>query len=124
MIDPDLLAFIRASVPSVWALELLLLIKQDGTRAWAVDSLVQEMRASTPAVTQGLAAFEGAGLVQHDEAGVYRYAPAGSAVAALADQLEAAYRERPGAVVKAILSSPNEKLQSFADAFRFRGDKT
>jgi hypothetical protein len=124
LIDPDLLAFIRASVPSVWALELLLLIKQDSGRAWQVEPLVQEMRASTPAVAHGLTAFEAAGLVQHDGAGNYRYAPAGSALARLADQLEAAYRERPGAIVKAILSSPNEKLQSFADAFRFKGDST
>ena len=108
----------------MWALELLLLIKQDPSRAWEVEPLVQEMRASTPAVAQGLAAFEAAGLVQHDGAGAYRYAPAGSALRALADQLEAVYRERPGAVVKAILSSPNEKLQSFADAFRFKGDST
>jgi hypothetical protein len=37
-------------------------------------------------------------------------------------QVERVYAERPSAVVKAILSAPNDKIQSFADAFRLRKD--
>ena len=124
MISSDLLAFIRASIQSVWALELLLLLKRDSSRTWTVPALVQEMRASNPLVTGVLVTFEAVGLVRREEDGAYVYAPAAPALAALADQLENAYRLRPAAVVKAILSSPNDKLQSFADAFRFKDGST
>ncbi len=120
MINSDLQAFIRASIPSVWALELLLVLRREPVRAWTAEALVQEMRASLPLVQQVLATFESAGLIQVDEAG-YAYAPAAPALKSLADQLAAAYRERPVAVVKAILAAPNDKLQSFANAFRFKG---
>jgi hypothetical protein len=35
-------------------------------------------------------------------------------------ELEAAYAARPLAVIKAILAAPNEKIQTFADAFRVK----
>jgi hypothetical protein len=81
------------------------------------------MRASATLVRDVLVTFETAGLVRPEPDGDYRYAPAGPALAALADQLELTYRERPVAVVNAILASPNDKLQSFADAFRLNGDR-
>jgi hypothetical protein len=123
LFNSELVAFVRASIRSVWALELLLLLRRDSDRAWTVASLVQEMRASTPLVAEGLATFEAAGLIRREEGGdeSFVYAPATPALAQLAEQLERAYRERPVALVRTILSSPNDKLQSFADAFRFRG---
>lgn len=122
MINSELQAFIRACVRSVWALELLVLLKQEPGKAWTAEALVQEMRSSTAVVTGALAAFEATGLVLQDPPEVWTYAPAAPALGQLADQLEAAYRERPGKVIKTIMSSPNDKLQSFADAFRFKGD--
>lgn len=124
LISSDLIAFIRASIQSVWALELLLLLKRDADRRWTVPDLVREMRASNPLVTGVIITFEAAGLVRREEDGAYVYAPAAPALAELSNQLEVAYAHRPAAVVKAILSSPNDKLQSFADAFRFKDDST
>lgn len=63
-----------------------------------------------------------AGLIRPDTEGRYVYAPASPAIADLCSQLEKLYRERPVRVVNAIVSSPNDKLQSFADAFRLKGD--
>lgn len=120
--NPDLQAFIRACVRSVWALELLVLLKREPVRAWTAEGLVHEMRASTAVVADVLECFEQTGLVRQEPPGSWTYAPAAPALAQLADQLETAYRERPARVIKAILSSPNDKLQSFADAFRFKGD--
>lgn len=122
MINSDLQAFIRACVRSVWALELLVLLKRQPGKPWTADALVQEMRSSTAVVEGALTAFEAIGLVRQETPDVWVYAPAAPALALLADQLESAYRERPARVVKAIMSSPNDKLQSFADAFRFKGD--
>ena len=50
------------------------------------------------------------------------YAPASDMLEDLSGRLEAAYRERPVAVVNAIVSSRGDALQSFANAFRFKGD--
>jgi hypothetical protein len=40
----------------------------------------------------------------------------------VAAEVERHYIERPLALIKAIVSAPNEKIQSFADAFRFKKD--
>lgn len=122
MISPDLQTFINGSIRSVWALELLLLLKRDAECTWTPEKLVVELRASTPLVADVLRTFDASGLIRREDGEAWRYAPAASALAALADELEQVYRTRPGAVVKAIISAPNDKLQSFADAFRFRGD--
>jgi hypothetical protein len=122
VISPDLQSFIARSVRSVWALELLLLLKREPERAWTADALVAEMRASAPLVAEVLATFESSGLTRRNAEGEHLWAPNGPALALLSDELERLYRERPATTVKAILSTPNDKLQSFADAFRIRGD--
>jgi hypothetical protein len=119
--NQDLLSFVREHVRSVWGLELLLLLKRDPDRCWAASDLVRELRASTSLVSDNLQRFERSGLSMRDDDGCHRYAPAGAALAELCDQLEAAYRERPVAVINMIAAPPNP-LQSLADAFKFRGD--
>lgn len=120
-ISPDLLAFIRHNLTSVWALELLLLLRAEPDRRWPPGALVAELRASEPLVTGIVEHLTRTGLVSVDADGAARYAPAGSAISALCEQLEAAYRQRPVAVIGAI-SAPADKLQALADAFRIRGD--
>ena len=120
-LDEDLLSFIGASVPSVWALELLLLLRRSRDREWAAAELVSEMRASAPAVNESLQTLEKAGVIRCDPAGGCSYAPASPVLDEICDRLEAAYKERPVAVVNAILKAPKGTLQTFADAFRIKG---
>jgi hypothetical protein len=119
--DKDLLAFIGGSIRSVWALEMLLLLKRQPDRRWSPAELVRELRASTMVVDEGVEAFRAAGLISCDEDGC-AYAPASPVLADLCEALEEAYRQRPVAVVNAIVSR-TDKIQSFADAFRLKGDK-
>jgi DNA-binding transcriptional ArsR family regulator len=121
--EEELLAFVRGSVRSVWALELLLLMRRSRGRTWSADELVRELRASVPLVSQVLTAFTAAGLVHDDGEGRVVYAPASEALNALVGRLEDLYRERPVAVINLIVGASSDKLQSFADAFRLRGDK-
>jgi hypothetical protein len=121
LIDQDLLTFIQSSMRSVWALELLLLMRREPERAWTTETLVRELRANERLVSEVLGDFETSGLVSRSDAG-FAYAPVAPALAELCDRLEAAYRERPVGVVKAIMAAPKDKLQIFADAFRFRND--
>ncbi|HEX2559263.1 MarR family transcriptional regulator [Phenylobacterium sp.] len=118
-VDPDLLTFIREHIRSVWALELLLLLKRNPERRWTPDELVRELRASASLITNNLDALQRAGLIALDEDGRCRYAPAGPVLDRLCNELEAAYRERPVALIN-VIASPPDKLQSLADAFRIR----
>ena len=120
--EQDLFGFIREQLRSVWALELLLLMRRQADRSWTPQELVGELRASQTLVTDNLTAFERAGLVRAGEDGRYAFAPVSPVLAALCDQLAAAYAERPVTVINAIVSPP-DKLQGLADAFRIRGDK-
>jgi hypothetical protein len=115
----DLLGFIRRSVPSVWALEVLLLIRQPSPRGWSAGELVGELRASDAVVTGALASLQREGLVSEGEDGRFRFAPAADLLEDLTAALAEAYAERPVAVINAIVSA-DDQLQSLADAFRLR----
>jgi hypothetical protein len=121
--DPDLEAFVRSSIRSVWALELMLALRAAPERVWSVDELVRELRGSPTLAADALESLHAAGLIVRYEDGRVAYAPVSPVVASFADRLAQIYRERPGRVIRAIVSSPNDKLQTFADAFRLKGDK-
>ena len=116
----DLLRFIGSSFRSVWALELVLVLKAD-RRRWPRQELVATMRASDLVVAKALEALEAAGLVAatDDEA---EYTPMNQEVAALVDRAEQLYRKRPDAVRRAIVSASSDEATAFADAFRLRRD--
>ena len=59
--DEDVLRFIAASFPSVWALELLLVLKGE-RRVWEREELVATLRASDLVVSRALDALVAAGL--------------------------------------------------------------
>jgi len=122
-LSPDLSAFIESAVPSVWALETLLLLRAEPDRAWPVDRLVAELRANATLVSDCLGGLERAGLTLSED-GTFRYAPASPTLRALCDELEAAYRERPVAVVNTIARRRPDPLKGFADSFRFGGWKS
>jgi hypothetical protein len=115
--DLDLLAFIRRSIPSVWALDTLLLVRQPPPRSWSVAELVGELRASEAVVTGVLAGLERDGLVTTGQDGRVCFAPAAELLETLTIALADAYAERPVAVISAIAST-DTKLKTLAAAFR------
>jgi hypothetical protein len=120
-LSPQELAFVRRSLKSVWALELLLLLRASPDRAWTTAELVGELRANDSLVSRILDDFRRHGLVGGE--GGWRYL-ADAPDATLCDQIEALYRERPMTLIKAI-STPPDRLQALADAFRIKkGDDT
>jgi hypothetical protein len=108
-------------VRSVWALELLLILKRDPARRWTREELVRELRASDALVRDNLEIFESIGLALPED-GRYRYAPASPVLAALCDRLETVYRQKPVSVINAIAGSAKDRLQSLANAFKLRDD--
>jgi DNA-binding IclR family transcriptional regulator len=117
--DDDVLAELHRVIKSVWALELLILLRR-GSRAWRQDELVRELRSSDVAVGDALAGLQASGLVAADREGGYRYEPASPELDRLCGRIEALYAAKPLAVARAIMTAPNDKLRIFADAFRLK----
>ena len=114
-VDQQLLDLIKRCVGSVWALELLLLLRESG-RAWPEQELVTELRSSQLVVSQSLAGLVACALVEIGEDGA-RYHPADEATGELVERLALEYRQRPDAVRRAIVAPVDDKLKSFSDAF-------
>jgi DNA-binding IclR family transcriptional regulator len=119
-VDEELLDFIKAAVGSVWALELLLFVRARPERGWTQSELARELRSNERLAADALQTFEAAGLLARGQDG-FAYSPASPRLDELAGRLAQAYRERPVAVVNAIVSSRKDSLRSFADAFRLKG---
>jgi len=115
----ELLSFIRRSVRSVWALELLLLIRRPPVRTWSTGELVVELRASEAVVNGVLGGFVRDGVVAPEAEGGFRFASGVAALDEICEALAETYRERPTAVIKAI-AAPDDQLTTLAAAFRLR----
>ena len=116
----DLLRFIGASFRSVWALELLLLVRQED-RFWSRDELVATLRASELVVSKAIAELEAAGLVGIEGDGA-KFMPVSDEIARHVKAVEKLYLARPDAVRRAIVSATASGATAFADAFRLRKD--
>jgi hypothetical protein len=116
--DENLLSFIRASFPSVWALELLLILKGE-RRAWTSAQLVATLRASELVVSRALDALVAAGLASVEADGAH-YLPVDRGVEDCVERIEHLYRIRPNAVRRAIIYARTGSASAFADAFKLR----
>ena len=114
----ELASFIASSFRSVWALELLLLLKRE-ERACSTDELVTMMRASPSVIEQALESLVAAGLTGAD-GDTMAYMPISPEVASLVDETEELYRSRPDRVRRLIVAASNKGLAAFSDAFRLK----
>lgn len=122
MLPQDVRDLIASSIPSVWTLEALLLMRRATEREWSEPELIRELRGSALVVSNALRSLTAAGLVLEVSPGAYVYRPARAELGATVDQLAAAYLERKYAVTQAILAAPNNQIRTFADAFRIKKD--
>ncbi len=118
--NAETVGFIRNSFPSVWSLELLLLLKCEPERSWSQPQLVDQLRSSGLVVEQSVASLVAGGLLLPERDGAVRYSPASKDIARLVEAAERLYRSKPNAVRRLIVSSSLDQLTAFADAFRLR----
>jgi hypothetical protein len=114
----ELASFIASSFRSVWALELLLLLRREG-RSCSPEELVATMRASASVVDKALESLVAAGLAGMDGPSA-AYMPVSPEVDLLVDQTEQLYRSKPDRVRRLIVASSNKGLAAFSDAFRLK----
>ena len=119
MTEDDVLHFVAASFVSLWAVELVLLLRRHGDRAFTRDELIRELRSSHVAVAEALANLHSAGLVI-EESDHYRFRAGSPPVDSLMAELAKLYAVKPAAVMRAVLSSSDQKLRTFSDAFRLK----
>jgi predicted transcriptional regulator len=117
--EEDLASFIAASIPSIWALECLLLLKRLAPAAQTRTEIVTALRSSELAISQSLEHLEKAGLVS-DSDGDYRYNPAMPLLGELAERVEQTHTRRPMWLMNVVLRAKYDKLQVFADSFRLK----
>ena len=119
-LSDELFRFIGSSFRSVWALELLLLVRGE-PRSWSRDELISTLRASELVVNKAVDELVAAGLISVEGDGA-RYMPVSEDVANYVKQVEKVYSARPDAVRRAIVSASASGATAFADAFRLRKD--
>jgi hypothetical protein len=103
-------------------LRLLILISREAARSWTSEDLNRDLRGSLALVEEILLRFVAAGLVATEPDGRFTFRPATPELARLVEQLQQEYATRPLAVVREIVSAPNAKIQTFADAFKVKKD--
>lgn len=116
--DEDVIRFIAASFPSVWALEGLLVLKRE-RRAWTRQELIETLRASELVVAKAIDALVAAGLASVEDESVI-YLPVNRDVEECMERVEQLYRSRPNLVRRAIVSAGTSSATAFADAFKLR----
>jgi DNA-binding transcriptional ArsR family regulator len=130
MNDPDfpedLRAFIRENIPDVDAAELLLLLARNRGQRYDVPTVIDAMRPtaiSESAVRRHLSLFKERGLVVQMKDDTYQYHPVVAKLDPLVGALTRVYNERPVTMVRMIYALKDEKIRSFADAFKLKQDK-
>ena len=114
--------FVRATFRSVWALELLCMLRKNRERSLSHREMVDGLRASDFVVTQSLDNLSSMGLVSREADGSARYAPAHLDADRLVERTEDLYGKSPNAVRRIIAAAVNPGLTAFANAFRLRKD--
>jgi hypothetical protein len=104
VVEQDIIAFIRVHLGSLYALELLLLIKQNRDRAWQPGELVRELRSSPTAVAEALRRLVQAGLVVEKPPGRYAFAPESPERERVAAEIERVYTSKPISSLEAIVA--------------------
>ncbi|GAA4826331.1 hypothetical protein GCM10023232_25440 [Sphingosinicella ginsenosidimutans] len=122
MSSDALSTFIRSTFRSVWALELLCLLRQNRGRGLTHEEMVARLRGSDLVVSQSVESLTAAGLVLSESDGSIRYAPVSDDLDRLAADAEARYARSPDAVRRLIVTAANPSVSAFADAFRLRKD--
>lgn len=120
MTEDQTFALIRASIFSVWDLELLLLLRRTPDTHWTVDELVRELRASPTVISRAAERLRAGKFAEEIGKGVIRYCAADEARSDFVESLERLYAAKPASVIKEIVSRIDNELTSFSDAFRFR----
>jgi hypothetical protein len=114
--------FLQQRIRSIAQLELLLALRNDPQRAWAVGEAAKQLYISPSMAEPLLETLRASGLavLEPGEERRYRFAASSDELGRLVGELATLYKERPVSTINEIYSLPSQTLKNFADAFRIR----
>lgn len=122
----DVLGLIRAAVPTLDALEILIFMVSSPGESWTADDLVACVRPNdipVATIKQHLHAFLALGVLGTAPGSRYRYCPGTAEIARAVTGLQQAYNEKPVTLIRTLYRiGDSEKIRGFADAFRLKKD--
>ena len=123
-IQPELRAFVVDRIHSVAQLELLLLLRSDASKPWTAAEAGRSLYISPEMAAGLLGAMQRQNLLVCDASATnFRYGPPDQQVDRRVGELAELYAARRVTVITLIYTEPVDKLQRFADAFRFSRDQ-
>ena len=124
-LSQELTDFIRSSLPSYPAAEVLVRVSREAGRAWTPQEIVETvppLNLTPEAAKEYLVHFVSSGLMRAEPGVSFSFFPSSeqlkNAVALLAD----AYDHRPVTLIRTMASIATATIQSFADSFRLKRD--
>jgi hypothetical protein len=120
----DVRLLIDRWIPSLEALEVLLLVHDDKQRSWSAAELAARIHVRDSSAVAPLVHWTNVGLLD-DLAGKpprYRYGTPSADLEQAADSIVQAYGERRIAVINYVAARTLDRLREFADAFSLNRD--
>ena len=111
-------------VESVPHLEALLLLRADPARAWDAHALAARLYIDEASAARLLSDLHARQLVLQGDDGLFRLATHDAEHVAIVDRVVEVYSRHVVEVAELIHSTSDRKAQRFADAFRWRKEKT
>jgi hypothetical protein len=120
-ISPQLKQFVEQHIETVPQLEALLLLRKEPQREWSAADIAKTLYIPPEVAASLLADFvrRGFAILRVPAEATYAYRARDDESDRLIDALRAAYTDRRVAIISLIYSKPLNKVQTFADAFRF-----
>lgn len=120
----DVRRLIETTIPTLEALEIVLLLARDPGREWqisAIPRLLVPTRVTESEVRQYLGILAEQGLANVLDEERFVYAPRSPEITRAVEGLIVAYHQRPVTLIRAVYAGADlRNIQTFADAFRLR----
>lgn len=114
--------FLKDCIDSVEQLRVLLLLFESPERWWTVSELTQELRSTDSSISKRLDDLYAKGVLVRgsNNPNLHSYQLVSQGMKKTIQSLAEFHSLRPYRVIDLIYAQPNEALQAFADAFRFK----
>lgn len=113
---------ILEAIESIEQLEILLRLATDPKRSWTADEMARELRTNPRSAQRWLTRLTKQNLLIETGA-AFVFSPADPARAIQVASVSQAYGTHRVSVIELIFNRPAARLQSFANAFKLRGDE-
>jgi DNA-binding IclR family transcriptional regulator len=123
-VSDEVRRFILTSIPSVPFLEALLLLRSLPDRGWDSFQVAARLYTGENQALELLQMLLAAGMVTRAEDGSFRYGPATPELGAMIEALASTYAQDLVGVTDLIHSRIDKRAQQFADAFRWKKERS